>query len=138
MRYWIDVERGLEKTHGKNLNTADLFLTMRHYYLTDERIIVARVDREAPEGKRTAEYVRRGRVGMTTGYKPAFLLMHRTTDIGSSDVLDAWDVPVGLVDPKGKDPSVIVACGSGHFGTVKSDCTKYLGHPGAHTNEEKK
>jgi hypothetical protein len=35
--------------------------------------------------------VRFGRVGITTGTKPAFLLMHRITDIGSWDVLGKDD-----------------------------------------------
>lgn len=36
-------------------------------------------------------YVRTGRVGMTTGWKPAFLLVHRVSDHGSSDLLSGRD-----------------------------------------------
>ena len=35
--------------------------------------------------------IRTGTVGMTTGWRPAFLLMHRVTDSGSSDVLGPED-----------------------------------------------
>jgi hypothetical protein len=44
-----------------------------------------RIKVEGPMG------IRFGRVGMTTGVKPAFLLMHRSTDIGSWDVLGKDD-----------------------------------------------
>jgi hypothetical protein len=37
------------------------------------------------------EYVRTGTVGVTTGWRPAFLLMHRSSDHGSGDVLGPND-----------------------------------------------
>lgn len=37
-----------------------------------------------------------GTVGMTTGVKPAFLLMHRRTDIGSWDVLGPEDMVIAV------------------------------------------
>ncbi len=40
---------------------------------------------------------RRGRVSTTTGWRPAFLLMHRVSDHGSSDVLGPDDRVVGVV-----------------------------------------
>lgn len=39
---------------------------------------------------------RTGTVGVTTGWRPAFLLMHRSTDHGSSDVLGRDDVIVAV------------------------------------------
>jgi hypothetical protein len=39
---------------------------------------------------------RTGTVGVTTGWKPAFLLMHRSSDHGSSDVLGVGDVIVAV------------------------------------------
>jgi hypothetical protein len=44
-----------------------------------------RIKVEGPMGTRF------GRVGMTTGERPAFLLMHRSTDMGSWDVLGPED-----------------------------------------------
>jgi len=37
-----------------------------------------------------------GTVGMTTGWRPAFLLMHRSSDIGSSDLLGPDDHVVAV------------------------------------------
>ena len=37
-----------------------------------------------------------GTVGMTSGWRPAFLLMHRSTDIGSWDVLGPDDKIVAV------------------------------------------
>lgn len=37
------------------------------------------------------EHVRTGTIGVTTGWRPAFLLMHRSSDDGSSDVLGLKD-----------------------------------------------
>ena len=42
------------------------------------------------------EYVRTGKVGITTGWRPAFLLMHRSSDTGSSDVLNERDQITGV------------------------------------------
>lgn len=49
-----------------------------------------RIRVEGPAGTRF------GRVGMTTGTRPAFLLMHRSTDIGSWDVLGPEDKITGI------------------------------------------
>lgn len=40
---------------------------------------------------RNGEYVRTGTVGKTTGWRPAFLLMHRSSDVSSGDVLGPND-----------------------------------------------
>ena len=39
---------------------------------------------------------RTGTVGITTGWRPAFLLMHRSNAMGSSDVLSIQDKIVGV------------------------------------------
>lgn len=41
-------------------------------------------------------YERTGTVGVTSGWKPAFLLMHRSSDISSSDVLSERDEIVAV------------------------------------------
>lgn len=41
-------------------------------------------------------YERTGTVGVTGGWRPAFLLMHRSSDIGSSDVLGRKDEIVAV------------------------------------------
>jgi hypothetical protein len=46
----------------------------------------ARIRVAGPAGTRT------GTVGITTGWKPAFILMHRSSDIGSGDALSMRDV----------------------------------------------
>jgi hypothetical protein len=43
-----------------------------------------------------SEPPRFGTVGMTTGTRPAFLLMHRSNDMGSSDVLGPNDHVVAV------------------------------------------
>lgn len=43
-------------------------------------------------------WTRRGLVGMTTGWRPAFILMARVDSIGSSDVLDARDKLVKIIN----------------------------------------
>lgn len=53
---------------------------IRHAYETGARVRV-----EGPMGTRT------GTIGCTTGWRPAFLLMHRSSDIGSWDVLGPDD-----------------------------------------------
>lgn len=55
------------------------------YYGKSVRI---KVIREYPSGD---SYVRRGRVSMTTGWMPSFMLMHRLGDHGSSDLLTGRD-----------------------------------------------
>lgn len=45
---------------------------------------------------RNADHVRTGRVGATTGWKPAFILMHRSNAHGSWDVLSDDDEIIGI------------------------------------------
>lgn len=69
------------QVHGDKFDPSDLFAApFGRYWETGERIRV-----EGPAGIRT------GTVGMTTGWRPAFLLMHRSSDLGSWDVLGPND-----------------------------------------------
>ena len=54
---------------------------------------------------RTTGYTRRGTVGKTTGWKPAYILMHRRTDTGSWDVLSTEDEIVGTVPTRNRKGS---------------------------------
>lgn len=67
--------------HGDKFDDSSLVAKFRPFYHSGQRIRVANGD-----------YVRTGTVGATSGWKPAFLLMHRSTDHGSSDVLGERDV----------------------------------------------
>ena len=66
-----------QREHGSKFNAADLSKKFIPFYNTGGRI----------EVKTPCGTMERGRVGITTGRKPAFLLMHRTSDYGSSTVL---------------------------------------------------
>lgn len=57
---------------------------------TDVRITVSRTYDNGEVYQRT------GYIGITTGWKPAFLLMSRVGSIGSSDLLDAKDTIVSI------------------------------------------
>lgn len=45
---------------------------------------------------RTDNYVRTGTVGVTTGWRPTFILMHRSSDHGSWDVLSTSDAVIAV------------------------------------------
>lgn len=62
------------------LDTAELWQQFRPYF-HGKRVRV-----ESPYG-----YVRTGTVSVTTGHKPGFLLMHRSNDVGSCDLLSEDD-----------------------------------------------
>lgn len=64
------------------LDAAPQFARFLH---ADTRV---RVCTKYPDG---SEYVRTGTVSRTTGWRPAYLLMHRSNSYGSSDVLGAGD-----------------------------------------------
>ena len=71
-----------------NLDTASLDAVeenVRRYFRTDRRV---RVETTWDDGE---TYIRTGRISVTTGWRPAFLLVHRSSDTGSSDVLGPRD-----------------------------------------------
>lgn len=73
---------------GERFDVSKLAPQFVPYYESGQRIEV-----------RSSWGTRRGRVGVTTGWRPAFLLMARRNCIGSSDVLNARDVVVRVVAP---------------------------------------
>ena len=85
MTYLQLVQRGQER-HGDKFSEADLVEKFRHYFVTGERIKV----RDSSGWERT------GTVGVTTGWRPAFLLMHRSNAIGPWDVLSASDEVIAV------------------------------------------
>lgn len=91
---WFDYLQRAQRRHGSKLDlsevdAADHFLP---YFGTGTRLRVAWGD--GPDS-----YVRTGTVTITTGWRPALLLLHRRTDRGSSDVLGPRDVIVGVKRP---------------------------------------
>lgn len=46
--------------------------------------------------------IRRGRIGITTGWQPALILVHRSNDSGSWDALDVNDVVTAWIDKHGR------------------------------------
>jgi hypothetical protein len=67
--------------HGERFDASELVSAFARFHGTGQRIRVVNGD-----------FIRTGRVGMTTGWRPAFLLMHRSSDHGSWDVLGPRDV----------------------------------------------
>jgi hypothetical protein len=45
------------------------------------------------------DVIERGRISTTTGWRPAFLLMHRRSDHGSSTLLDGRSCVLGVIAP---------------------------------------
>lgn len=72
------------REHGEKFDASDLVPKFAPFFRTGQRIRV--------QDQRHPEMVRTGTIGVTTGWKPAFLLMHRSSDRGSSDVLGVNDV----------------------------------------------
>lgn len=81
------IARG-QARHGERFDTSELAPQFVAYYHTGQRIKVRSVYGSGPD----AEIVERtGTVGASTGWRPAFLLIHRSSDTGSWDVLKASD-----------------------------------------------
>ena len=72
--------------YGSRFSPAGLAPQFVPYFESDERIEVESTYRLSGE-----TYVRRGRVGVTTGWQPVFILLHSRRARGSSDVLTASD-----------------------------------------------
>lgn len=77
--------------YGTKFDASDLAPQFIKYYENQERIEV-----EFPYGRE------RGRVGVTTGWKPVFLLMHRVSDSGSSSTLRENDVVVSVIPERNR------------------------------------
>lgn len=90
------IERG-RKQWGDKYDPSDL-LAAQHFapfYFSKERVKVSD-SRTQDNREYGGAWIRTGTVGMTTGWKPAFLLMHRSSDTGSSDVLSNYDTIIAI------------------------------------------
>jgi len=74
-----------EKEYGTRFDASDLVEPFATYYRTGQRIKVE-----------TLGMTITGTVGITSGWKPVFLLMRRRTDIGSSWTLGASDKLIAI------------------------------------------
>jgi len=74
--------------YGQQFSAESLAPQFVRFYETGQRIIV-----ETKYGETL-----RGYVGVTTGWKPCFLLMHNTRSISSSNTLSADDKIIGTVN----------------------------------------
>lgn len=82
--------------YGDRFQPGDLTPHLIPYFESQERIEVCRTYANGET------YTRRGTVGVTTGWKPAFILMSRRSARGSSDVLSSLDVVLGIVNARGQ------------------------------------
>lgn len=80
-------ERG-HRQYGEQWDPAEMDACphLHHAYNTSERVEVVR---QYPDGNPGEP--RRGRVSTTTGWRPAFVLVHRSSDHGSADLLTTSD-----------------------------------------------
>lgn len=76
--------------YGDKFDASDLAPAFVPYFNSGQRI-------EVEPNHSTSGRPRRGTVGVTTGWKPVFLLMKRRTSLGSTDTLSARDRVVGVV-----------------------------------------
>lgn len=79
------------REHGAKFDASSLAPQFIPYYESGQRIEVTRT---FPSGE---AWTRRGTVGITTGWRPAFLLMSRVSAHGSSDLLSADDKIVKVI-----------------------------------------
>jgi hypothetical protein len=116
--------RGRAK-YGEKFNASNLAPQFKPYYRSGARI---KVRTTFPSGQ---TWERTGIVGATTGWRPAFLLVHRSTNLGSSDVLSERDVVIAVQNGRNYMP---VICPSCHQPVAASNpkCTKcaIAGRPG--------
>lgn len=81
--YAAALARGI-RAHGDKYDPAQLegvAEAVRKYYGSDTRVILRTTYSDG------STHTRAGRIGLTTGWRPAFLLMSSTRAIGSSDVI---------------------------------------------------
>jgi hypothetical protein len=67
------------RKYGNDFNASDLNPSFIPYYENQQRITVSFCNKQGKEYER-----KRGRIGITTGWKPCFLLMLTTRSLGSS------------------------------------------------------
>lgn len=88
--YNARVARG-RRQYGEKFDTSDL--DAAHRSIRDAYESGARVRVYNARG-----FTRTGRVSTTTGWRPSFLLMHRSNAVGSSDLLGSDDYVVATWD----------------------------------------
>jgi hypothetical protein len=84
--------------HGERFSDAELWPQFRSWYETGQRIRVRTIHADGSTFERT------GVVGITTGWRPAFLLIHRSNARGSWDTLGAQDEVVAVKRGKTYQP----------------------------------
>jgi hypothetical protein len=72
--------------YGKKFNDNDLNKNFIPYYESQERITVSFCNKDGKEYEK-----KRGRIGVTTGWKPCFLLMLTVRSLGSSYIIGKND-----------------------------------------------
>ena len=85
------------REHGDAFDASDLHPRFGQFYGTGARIRVRTVWGAGTPDEFTDE--RTGTVGTTTGFRPSFLLMRRSSDHGSSDLLGERDEIVAVKHP---------------------------------------
>lgn len=111
-----------KRQYGDKFDRSQMPEKFVRYYDSDERVKVVAHYPETGES-----WVRFGRVSATTGWKPSFLLMHRSSDIGSSDLLQERDEVVAV--KRGSRYVTIKFC-RGETGTKDPRCGREWGHDG--------
>lgn len=81
MKSFLDFINRAKATHGDKFDPSELAYDFIHHYQNGSRIEV-----QMSYGEKL-----RGRVGITTGWKPVFILLPRINSRGSSVVLSAKD-----------------------------------------------
>lgn len=112
-----------QQEHGDKFDASELWQKFWKYYGSDTRVKIRAYYPDSGES-----YTRTGRVSATTGWKPAFLLMHRSSDRGSSDVLSERDEVVAV--QRGGRKYVTIKFCQGETGTKDSRCGREWGHDG--------
>lgn len=84
-REWDDYVARATRTHGDKLDLSAIARHLLPYALTGQRVRVA-----------DGDFVRTGRVSVTTGWQPVLILMHRSNEIGSWDTLSDRDTLVAV------------------------------------------
>lgn len=80
MSAYTDMLVRFEARHGDKFDSSDLDPRFKQFYGTGARIGVRWDD--------DSERIEYGTVSVTTGWRPCFLLMHRSSDHGSGTLLD--------------------------------------------------
>jgi hypothetical protein len=86
-KYSDYLARKIEEFGVEKFDPTDLAYQFIPYFNSGERVKVSFKGEEQP---------RFGTIGVTTGWKPSFLLMRRSNQVGSSDLLGKFDKVVAV------------------------------------------